>query len=358
MKKDNQNILPKFKDSLIPMAFINSKKIAKEGTVLAADVGGTKTNFALYEVKDERLNALRENTYATSDHESFVEALERFQDKKGSHINAICLGVAGPVLHNRVKGTNFPWVIDGDKLAEELDVEHVTLINDMEANASGLAALTENEFKVLDKGKDHPGNAAVISPGTGLGEAGLYWDGENYHPFPAEGGHCDFSPRTELDVELWRHLHAKFGHVSWERLVSGMGINNIYQFLREFRSQEEPEWLTKKMKDEAAPIVITEIGKRGKDAICKEALDLFLDYLAIAACQVALKSKALGGIYIGGGILPNLIDYIDPKKFSNTFVDAGRMKDMLQNIPLRIVLNEKTALLGAAYRGAMTLCDE
>ena len=286
-----------------------------------------------------------------------MHAMERFQNKKGDKIDAICLGVAGPILHNKVKGTNFPWVIDGKKIAEDLNVERVTLINDMEANASGLAAITEKELKTLDKGKDHPGNAAVISPGTGLGEAGLYWDDKNYHPFPAEGGHCDFSPRNDLDVQLWHYLHAKFGHVSWERVVSGQGINNIYRFLREFREKQEPEWLTKKMEKEDAPIVITQMGKKGEDAICKETLDLFLGYLAVAASQVALKSKALGGIYIGGGILPNLIDYVDGAKFCKTFTDAGRMEDMLTNIPVKIVLNEKTALLGAAYRGAMSLGD-
>ena len=357
MKKENKIKLPKFKDSSLPMAFINTKEIPKKGTVLAADVGGTKTNFALYEVQDGRLETLKENTYATKDHESFMEAMEHFEDIKGHRINAICLGVAGPILHNKVKGTNFPWLIDGNKISEELDVKRVTLINDMEANAYGLSALKKNEFKILDHGKDHPGNAAVISPGTGLGEAGLYWDGENYHPFPAEGGHCDFSPRTDLDVQIWHYLHAKYGHVSWERVVSGQGINNIYKFLRSFRNSKEPEWLTKKMQKEDHPIVITQVGKEGKDKICTETLDLFLYYLAVATSQLALKSKALGGIYIGGGILPNLIDYVDAEKFYKTFTDAGRMEDMLKKISVKIVLNEKTALLGAAFCGAMSLSD-
>ncbi len=337
------------------MAFINTKKTAEKGTVLAADVGGTKTNFALYEIKNGRLNALRENSYATKDHDSFMHAVERFQGKNGNKINAICLGVAGPILHNKVKGTNFPWIIDGEKISDDLNVDRVTLINDMEANAYGLAAITEDELQTLDKGKNHPGNAAVISPGTGLGEAGLYWDGKNYHPFPAEGGHCDFSPRNDFDVQLWRYLHDKFGHVSWERVVSGQGIHNIYNFLRKYREEKEPQWLTKKMEEEDAPIVITQMGKNDKDKICKETLNLFLEYLAVAACQLALKSKALGGIYIGGGILPNLTEYIDGKKFCKTFTDAGRMEDMLKNIPVKIVLNEKTALLGAAYLGAMSL---
>ena len=227
------------------------------------------------------------------------------------------------------------------------------LINDLQANAYGLSALKDSDFKTLTKGENVKGNAAIISPGTGLGEAGMYWDGSHYHPFATEGGHCSFSPSDELDMELWKNLNKEFGHVSWERVVSGQGIYNIYQFLRTYRKAKEPKWLTAQFQTEDPAIAISTAALQNKNAVCAETLHLFVKYLAVESAQLALKTKASGGIFIGGGIVPKIIDFIDKKEFYKNFINVGRLENLLKTIPVRIVLNDKTALMGAAYYAAM-----
>ncbi len=330
-------------------------QLPDKGSVLAADIGGTKSNLSLYKIGDGKLKAAREKTYATTDFGSCTEMLKAFLEGEKDPTDSICLGVAGPVVNGTAKGTNFPWEMDAAGIAEKLDIKSVTLINDMEANAYGLTALEEKDFFPIKKGTGREGNAVVISPGTGLGEAFLYWDGSRYRPFASEGGHCDFSPRNELDVALWKFLNKKFGHVSWERIISGQGIRNIYKFLLEYRGNQEPLWPRDKMDDKEIPRLITEAALEGKDRITEETLRLFLNYLAIEASLLALKAKAFGGIYIGGGILPQLKDALDKERFSDQFTSVGRLSDLLDHMPVEIVLNEKTALLGAAHYGAMTI---
>lgn len=189
-----------------------------EGVVLAGDVGGTKTNLAIFKVLGGVLEPILVKSYVTKNYNSFFELFREFQKEDCPHIDSLCLGVAGPVMNGRVSGTNFSWEVDEKEIREKLGIEKVAVINDLEANAYGLAMLEKDDFEVLKNGTLLPGNAGIISPGTGLGEAGLYWHGKHYYPFPAEGGHCDFSPRNELDVELWRFLQADFGRVSWKGL--------------------------------------------------------------------------------------------------------------------------------------------
>ncbi|HUH45572.1 MAG TPA: glucokinase, partial [Arenibacter sp.] len=239
-----------------------------------------------------------------------------------------------------------------------LHIPSVSLINDMEANAYGLAALPEEDFDTLKYGPNIPGNAALISPGTGLGEAGLFWDGSHYHPFASEGGHCDFSPRNDSDVEIWQYFEQKYGHVSWERLISGPGIFDMYLLLRRVSGVKEPQWLKEKLAKEDPSAVISETALDGKDSICTEAMELFIRFLAIEAAHLALKFKATGGIYIGGGILPKIIKRINREIFYANFVQSGRMNSLLQMVPVKVILNEKTALLGAAYYAAMALEKE
>ena len=358
MKKQESFSLPLTNESQIPLAFMgNTKTGLTNGVVLAGDIGATKTNLALFEIHKGQLTLVKEKTYHTGDFNAFTEMVLSFHTDKLSVIDGICLGVAGPVTRGKVKGTNFPWEIDSAEISRELRVQSVTLINDMEANAYGMSALGKDDFEVLKEGSNIPGNAVIISPGTGLGEAGLYWDGALYHPYATEGGHCDFSPRNELDWELWKSLHQKYGHVSWERIISGPGIYGIYQFLRGFRGMPEPKWLTDKIQQGDAAAVITAVAHEKSDPICIETLDLFVRYLAIEAAQFALKTKATGGVYLGGGIVPKILRMINRELFTENFVAAGRMNPLLQLMPVQVVLNDKTPLLGAAYYGAMALMN-
>ncbi len=356
MKKQESFSLPLIHDSQIPLAFLGNRKISyNEGVILVADIGATKTNLAIFEIKNRQITLLKEKSYRTKDYNAFTEMVRSFHRDKLPVINGICLGVAGPVTRGKVKGTNFPWEIDSEEISRELQVHSVTLINDMEANAYGLAALRHTDFEILKEGSNIPGNAVIISPGTGLGEAGLYWDGARYHPFATEGGHCDFSPRNDLDWELWKYLHQKFGHVSWERVVSGPGIYSIYQFLRGFRGNVAPKWLQDKIQQGDAAAVITTVAHEKSDPICAETLDLFVRYLAIEAAQFALKTKATGGVYLGGGIVPKILAMINREVFYENFVQCGRMNSLLQLIPVKVILNEKTPLLGAMYYGTTHL---
>jgi len=356
MKKQESFSLALNNESQIPLAFLeNTKTGLTNGVILAGDIGATKTNLALFKIHKGQLTLVKEKTYHTKDYHAFTEMVRSFHSDKLPVINGICLGVAGPVTRGKVKGTNFPWEIDSEEISRELRVQSVTLINDMEANAYGMSALAKSDFEVLKEGSNIPGNAVIISPGTGLGEAGLYWDGAQYHPYATEGGHCDFSPRNELDWELWKYLHQKHGHVSWERIISGPGIYGIYQFLRGFRGNAEPKWLQDKIQQGDAAAVITAVAHEKSDPICVETLDLFVRYLAIESAQFALKTKATGGIYIGGGIVPKIIGIINREIFTANFVAAGRMNPLLQLMPVQVVLNDKTPLLGAAYYGATHL---
>ena len=346
--------LPDISDATLSMAFPSGKnKLPKSGIVLAADVGGTKTELALFQIKKGKLVSLKNQRYPTSDHVSFVKAIHEFHEDQSMIINCACLGVAGPVDGDKVHGTNFAWEIDAKKLEKDLNIKTVLLINDLQANAYGLSALKKSDFEILCQGEKDEGNTVVISPGTGLGEAGLFWDGSKYNPYATEGGHCNFAPRTELDLELFKFLQQKFDHVSWERVISGMGIMNIYQFLRQYRQVKEPKWLTEELKINNSAKVISAAALEKKDAVCEETMQLFLKYLAVESSELALKAKATGGIYIGGGIVPKILPLIDKKEFYDNFINVGRMKHLLKTIPVKIVLNDKTALIGAAYYAAM-----
>ncbi|MCK0190363.1 glucokinase [Arenibacter sp. F20364] len=347
--------LPAIHEGEIPLAFMNTKAAHDQGVILAADVGGTKTNLALFQIQAGDLVPLKEKSYPTKKYKSFLEMVSTFHTDDMPRINGICLGVAGPVIRGKVHGTNFPWAIDSEEISRELHIRSVSLLNDMEANAYGLAALQEKDFETLKYGPKIPGNAALISPGTGLGEAGMFWDGSHYHPFACEGGHCDFSPRNELDIRILQHFQEKYEHVSWERLISGPGILDLYLFLRQINGTMEPQWLTDQMAEGNPSATITSTAIEGKDTVCIETLDLFIRFLAIEAAQLALKFKATGGIYIGGGILPKILSGITREVFYNNFVQSGRLNALLDMVPVKVILNEKTALLGAAYYGAMEL---
>ncbi|MDH6254161.1 glucokinase [Chryseobacterium sp. H1D6B] len=354
MKNFQEISLPDISDTALSMAYPSGqKKLPDSGIVLAADVGGTKTELALFQIKKKKLVSIKSERYATTDHNSFVKAIRHFHEDKTSVIDCACLGVAGTVDGDKVRGVNFAWEIDAKKLEADLDIKSVLLINDLQANAYGLSALEDSDFKIISKGEKIEGNAVVISPGTGLGEAGMYWDGSYFHPYATEGGHSNFAPNDELDLELWKFLNEKFDHVSWERVISGQGINNIYEFLRNYRGEKEPDWLTEQLKDNDSSKVISAAAIEKKDSVCVETMELFLKYLAVESSQLALKAKATSGIYIGGGITPKVLNLIDKKEFYKNFINVGRMEHLLKTIPIKVVLNDKTALMGAAYYAAM-----
>jgi glucokinase len=259
------------------------------------------------------------------------------------------LGVAGPVREGRCEATNLPWVIDSQKIAQQLNLPRVGLINDLEANAYGIGELETKDFEVLNQGtQDAQGNRAVISAGTGLGEAGLFWDGREYRPFASEGGHADFAPRNHVEMDLLDYLLKRHPRVSVERVISGPGLFNIYQFLKDTGRDEEPTWLVDQMRHKDPPTVITENGLEGKSSLCMQALDLFVSLYGAEAGNMALKVMATGGVYLGGGIAPKIIAKLRDPVFMNAFTAKGRMRPLLQAIPVRVILNPKVALLGAA----------
>lgn len=354
MEKYKVISLPDISDVKLRMAYPSkSNNLPNSGIVLAADVGGSKTDLALFQIDHRRLISIKNQRYPTTDHTSFVESIRKFIGEELSTIDSACFGVAGVVDKDKVQGVNFAWEIDAKKLETELNITRILLMNDLQANAYGLSALEEKDFEIITERNKNKGNAAIIAPGTGLGEAGMYWDGTHYHPYATEGGHCSFSPRDPLDIELLKFLNTIYEHVSWERLVSGQGINNIYKFLRQYRNEKEPDWLTKQLLKKDAALIISTAAKDKSDPVCVETIQLFVKYLSIEASQLALKTKATGGIYIGGGIAPKILSLIDKKEFYKNFIKVGRMENLLKTIPVKIVLNDKTPLMGAAYYAAM-----
>ena len=336
---------------MLPLLFRDPNK-TKDGEmiVLAGDVGGTKTNLALYKVTKENTLVLKEGNYKSQDYKSITEITSDFLEDQPQPA-ACCIGVAGPVFDGKVNLTNLSWKMDSTEIAKKMGLSKVHLINDLEATAYGLAMLSDEDTVTVHKGSDTPyGNAAIIAPGTGLGEAGIYFDGRIYHPFATEGGHCDFAARNQEDFELFEYLQNKFGHVSCERVICGPGIFNIYQFLQEEKKLEEPAWVTEKIKQGDAAAEISEHTEQS--ALCDKTMQLFIRFLAHESANLTLKMKATGGLFIGGGIAPQLIPLFKKYSFNDFFKDNGRMNHLLEKVTISIILNPKTALLGAAYYAA------
>jgi glucokinase len=320
--------------------------------VLAADVGGTKTNMALVRRDGMKFTQLAFHTYASSEFNSPTEIIEDFTERTNHSFQTISLAIAGPVYKQVVQATNLPWAISAAAIRATIGIEDVYLINDLEANAYGLGVLGPENFRVIHKGDPDPeGNAALISPGTGLGEAGMYWDGSNLHPFATEGGHCDFAPQTELDSEVLEYLQRNLDHVSWERLVSGPGIETIFKFYAEIKGMDIPEELREPLNQGKAGPLISERAASGECKICKHTIDLFLRYVAEESGNLILKFKATGGLFIGGGIIPDIMDQLDLDSFLYYLQNSGRMEKLLRRVPVTVILNDKAALLGAAFYG-------
>jgi len=316
--------------------------------ILAGDIGGTKSHIGIYRINpDHSYQPVRERIFPSKQYRGLEGMLQEVLGGCGK-LDAACFGVAAPIVGNRVKLTNLPWVIDQKKLQRRLGVRRFCIINDLVANAYGIRMLKKRELVVLNQGKKRRGNAALISAGTGLGEAILFWDGKNYLPSPSEGGHVEFGPRTPLEIELLEYLLKHFDHVSYERILTGEGLFRIYQFLREFKkSEEDPPWLVEKIEREDPASVISQAARERQSRLCMRALDIFSSIYGAEAGNLALKAMAIGGIYIGGGIAPRILWKLREGMFMEAFKEKGRYSKMMKDIPVKVIVNEKASLLGA-----------
>lgn len=326
-------------------------------TILAGDIGGTKTFLALFNAEKEGMRLIRETVYPSGLYPDLEGVLKEFLQGNEIPPRRACFGVAGPVLQGRSETTNLPWIVDAGEISRRFAIPSVALLNDLEATAYGVLTLAEKDFFILNEGAPEVspsetsvrGNKAVISAGTGLGEVILFWNGSAYQPSASEGGHSDFAPRTPLQVALLEFLWREYPSVSYERILSGPGLFNIYRFLKESGPVEEPPWLAERLAGEDPAAVISEAALGGKADLCVKALDLFVSAYGAEAGNLALKAFATGGIYLGGGIAPKILEKLRDGTFMKAFFDKGRFSGLMRRIPVRIILNEKAALFGAAH---------
>jgi glucokinase len=316
--------------------------------ILAGDVGGTKVHLALFDFTDGNLKHARDKVYPAKEYAGLEMIVKEFLVSE--KVTAACFGVPGPVREGRLRLTNLPWTLDSRELADDLEIDYVFLINDLQANGYGIAELNPDQIYTLSEGDARQvGNRALISAGTGLGEAFLIWDGRDYVPYPSEGGHSDFAPRNEDEIDLLRFLRQKYnGRISFERVVSGQGLTNCYEFLRDVRGLEEPVWLAQRMMAEDPNAVITELAMKAKSELCEKALDMFVSAYGAEAGNLALKILSVGGLYVGGGIAPRILEKLKDGSFMKAFTDKGRLSQLLVNMPVKVILESRTALIGAA----------
>ncbi len=329
--------------------------------LLAGDIGGTKTILALFEVRAGGLARVGEERFASQGYARFDDLLGEFRERVAlPELAAACLDVAGPVIDGRCRPTNLPWLLDERELIETLGCRRVKLLNDLEATAFGMLHLPAGELVSLNEGLRPPrhGNVAVIAAGTGLGEAYLYWDGMRHHPIATEGGHADFAPRTDEEVELLRYLRAKLGgRVSCERVLSGPGIAEIYAFLRDTGRYQEPSWLAERLAAAEDPsALVSEVAHDEREPLCVATLELFAGLYGAEAGNMALRALTYGGVYVGGGIAPKNLEFLAGGAFLRGFTDKGRFEDLMRSIDVRVSTNPRVALIGSAHY-ALRLCE-
>jgi glucokinase len=328
--------------------------------VLAGDIGGTKTHLALFSIENNNLKSESQETFPSQEYSGLEPLLEEFLAAGEYSIGRASFGIAGPLVDGKVNPPNLDWIVDPVSLAKTLKLPSVSLLNDLEAAAYGIFTLQPQEFLVLNEGViRRPGNKVLIAAGTGLGETILFDDGKNYHPLASEGGHADFAARDNLEIELLRYLIGRYGHVSYERVVSGPGLLNIYNFLKERAELQVPAWFEEKMaaaEDQSA--VISQAALAGDPEIAVKALDMFVSSYGAEAGNLALRGKAMGGVYVGGGIAPKMLNKLKDGTFMRAFNDKGRYRELISSIPVYVVLNDKAALRGAAYHASLSRSDE
>lgn len=323
--------------------------------ILSADIRADQTTFNYYHIKEGNLVLLKEETYNTFDFPSFSAMASQFLgDHNLDKPERFSLGVPGPVINDKCVAERLPWSLVAEDIKAESGVDHVFLINDMEATAYFMGNLTPHcLMPIYEHGNISSGNVAILASGNGLGEAGMFWDGKHLRPFATEGGHSEFSPRTDIEVEFYQYLKSIYGIVSWESVLSKDGLFNIYRFLRDVQRHKEPEWLTLKIQEgEDFTQVICAAATEEKEMICKLTMDTFIDFLAREANSLVLKLKATGGLIIGGEIPISIKNYINKDKFYKKFIISDKMERLLKDVNIYFLLNEKTIASGAAYYGA------
>jgi glucokinase len=318
--------------------------------VLAGDIGGTKTNLGLFSKGKNRPRLEKIETYSSRDEPSLENIIARFLGRHDRPVTSACFGIAGPIVKGQSKTTNLPWVISSDRIKKRFKWPRVRLINDLTATVLSIPLLRGGELSPLNRNrKGRAQNLALIAPGTGLGQALLIFEKGRYIPIPSEGGHADFSPGSKEEIDLWKYLHDRFGHVSIERVLSGSGLHNIYSWLKVSGRYKEPPFLAKTIQGMDPAKAITQAALAHRSAICKKALSLFVSILGAVSGNLALTGMATGGVYLGGGIPPKILPAIKEGLFMKAFTDKGRYKGLLEKVPVRVILNDKAALLGAAH---------
>ena len=316
--------------------------------ILAGDIGGTNARLALFDVRNGQFKLVTATIFPSQKYSGLDEIVSEFVHTSSIKPTQACFGVAGPVTNGEVETSNLPWKIQSRRLAEELQIHEALLINDLEATGWGVGALSANDLVSLNHISGVPGNQALIAAGTGLGEGGLYWDGHRHHVFASEGGHCDFSPADELQVELFVYLYKRYGHVSWERVLSGPGLVNVFEFLRDTGRGKVPAWLSDEMKVMDPAAAISSAAMDGKCPMSEQAMDIFVSIFGAEAGNLGLKLKATDGVFLAGGIAPKILPKLATHLFLDAFLSKGRLRHLMEVMPVKVIVNDKLALLGAA----------
>ncbi len=315
--------------------------------ILAGDIGGTNARLAYFQTQNGKLRLTCESIFPSRDYSRLGDIVTKFIKDSGTRPEVACFGIAGPVRNGRVETSNLPWVIEQSVLAQQIQVPATLLINDLEATAWGIGGLGAEDFTSLNDVPRSVGNQAVIAPGTGLGEAGLFWNGKEHEVFACEGGHADFAPQGQLQIELLQFLASKCGHVSYERVISGPGLVSVYDFLRgKGTAQETAGFAAQLNKDSAA--VISQAALAGSNRLAEQALELWISVYGAEAGNLALKAMATGGVFLAGGISPKILPKLTGPEFMRAFLEKGRLRSLLQAIPVRVITNDKSGLIGAA----------
>jgi glucokinase len=323
--------------------------------LLAGDIGGTKTNLAIFSVKDELRTPLKEETLPSARYASLAELIQDFLSDTNFSIERACFGVPGPVMGGKAKITNLPWLLDVQQLQQALNIPSVGLLNDLTAMAHGVPLLRADDLATLNVGEptDHE-TMAVIAPGTGLGEAFLTWEGTRYQAHPSEGGHVDFAPTNALEIGLLSYLLERYEHVSYELVCSGIGLPHIYAYLKGTQQFTELAWVSKRLAEVADgnPVIFqAALEKKEPSHLSVATLKTFASILGAEAGNMALKVLATGGVFLGGGIPPRILPFLQNDLFMQAFLNKGRFSALLARVPVHVILNPKVALLGAAYHG-------
>jgi glucokinase len=328
--------------------------VERATAVLAGDVGGTTTRLGLFEAGPDGPKAIEERYFSNARFAGLDDIVAKFFDGRGVDCRTACFGLAGPVAGPRVRLTNLPWVVDAREFEEKTGIRSVLLINDLEATAWGIPALSPEALVTLNRGRPGAtGNRAVIAAGTGLGEAGIFSDDSQLHPFACEGGHTGFSPTDRLTDRLLIFLRERHGTVSWERVLSGPGLTDLYRFMLVEAGRTAPEWFTDVGRHGDQASAVSAAGLDGSCEVAVRTLRLFARLYGDEAANLSLKLMATGGVWIGGGIAPKILPVLEGGAFLEGFLAKGRMRPVLESIPVRVILDDRAALLGAARRAAI-----